>query len=179
MKIETTRLELIGVNPSMIQDLFARKSKSEILEFFGYDESAFERMQTMVERGMETFNLSFIYFILREKTSQKSIGECGFHSWNTIHHKADIFYVMHDDSFKRKGLMKEAAAAVIAYGFEEMKLHRIQALIAKENTASFKILHANQFVFEGIKREDYLVHGTYESSECYSLLVTEWKTRTN
>lgn len=179
MKIETNRLELVCVTPSMIHDIFATKSKSEILEFFGYDEPAFEKMQTMVERGMETFNLSFIYFILKEKTSQKSIGECGFHSWNTLHHKADIFYVMHDDSFKRRGLMQEAAARVIAYGFEEMKLHRIQALIAKENTASFKILHANQFVFEGTKREDYLVQGTYENSECYSLLANEWKTRTN
>lgn len=179
MKLETNRLYLELVTPQRIRELFVSKQKPEIIAIFGYNEKAFERMQTMVENGMETFNQTIQYFVLIDKVSLLSIGECGFHSWNKLHDKADIFYVMHNENFKRKGLMHEAVKAVVAHGFLEMNLHRIQALIDKENTASYNLLRANHFVFEGTKREDYLVNDVYENSECYSLLFNDWKKHSN
>jgi ribosomal-protein-alanine N-acetyltransferase len=71
--------------------------------------------------------------------------------------------------------MTEVVPHVVQYGFEEMGLHRIEALVANWNTPSVKLLQKNQFVYEGIVREDYVVNDKNEDSDCYSLLKQEWQ----
>jgi ribosomal-protein-alanine N-acetyltransferase len=66
---------------------------------------------------------------------------------------------------------------VLNYGFTELELHRIQALIAIENEPSLKLLLKNGFTKEGIMREDYVVNGKNEDSHCFSLLKWEWETQ--
>ena len=105
------------------------------------------------------------------------MGECGFHTWNATHRRAEVFYVMRNEASKQKGLMSEALKEVIKYGFTELELHRIQALIAIENEPSLKLLQKNNFTKEGIMREDYLVDGKNEDSHCFSLLKWEWETK--
>ncbi|MCK6649411.1 MAG: GNAT family N-acetyltransferase, partial [Bacteroidia bacterium] len=56
-----------------------------------------------------------------------------------------------------------------------LKLHRVQALVARENIASIKLLERFKFKKEGVLREDYLVDGKMEDSVCYSLLKHEWE----
>jgi ribosomal-protein-alanine N-acetyltransferase len=58
------------------------------------------------------------------------IGECGFHTWNATHNRAEVFYNMRNENFKQKGLMKEALKKSIRLWFyNDLHLHRIQALI--------------------------------------------------
>ena len=66
--------------------------------------------------------------------------------------------------------MKEAMPEVINYGFEKMGLHRIEAMVGKDNEPSLKLLHAHGFVQEGLLREHYLIDGRYEDSLVFSLL---------
>ena len=75
--------------------------------------------------------------------------------------------------------MTEALSEVIRYGFENMNLNRIQALIADRNIPSKKLLQRNGFSFEGTMREDYVVDGKSEDSNCYSLLKHEWQANTS
>jgi ribosomal-protein-alanine N-acetyltransferase len=175
MKIETPQLFLELVTPQVVRKLFENKKDEEIISFFGFVLKGFERLKMMNQGGMETHNLSVRYFILIDKASMQSIGECGFHTWNLTHNKAELFYAMHDENSKQKGFMKEAVSHILRYGFTEMKLHRVSALIAKENTASFKILKHYGFSFEGTMREDYVVNSMNEDSDCYSLLKHEWE----
>lgn len=58
-----------------------------------------------------------------------------------------------------------------------MKLHRVAALVGRENMPSLKLLNKFGFKFEGTLREDYVVDGKNEDSECYSLLSWEWKNK--
>ena len=169
--IETARLELIPINPQVIHDLYTHKSKEDIMAFMGVDEKSYEHYRNMHEKGMETHRLSLFFFILREKTTGKAIGECGFHTWNISHRRADLFYGMRTEEVKRQGFMTEALAAVIDYGFKELGLHRIAAFVAREDTPSVKLLQKYGFTFEGTMREDYLVNGVNEDSDCYSLLA--------
>lgn len=173
--IETTRLELIPVNPQILHELFTHKSQEEIMEFMGVDEKSYEHYKNMHEKGMETHRLSLFFFILREKKSGKAIGECGFHTWNFSHRRADVFYGMRTEDVKRQGYMTEALAAVLDYGFNELGLHRIAAFVDRNNTPSVKLLKKFGFTFEGTMREDYLVNGVNEDSDCYSLLASDPK----
>ncbi len=170
----TERLFLRGISPSSIHELFSTKTKTEIISFFGVDELGYEHYKNMHENGMETNRLSLFVFLLIDKQTNLPIGECGFHTWNNTHRRAELFYTLRTDVYKQKGYMTEALKVVLEYGFTKMKLHRIQALVGAENTASIKLLQRYNFVKEGIMREDYCVDGMNEDSTCYSLLKREW-----
>jgi len=177
IEITTERLILKSITPAIIHELFHSKTKEEIVTYFGFDEAGFEHAKTMHEKGMETHRISMFYFLLIDKQSNLPIGECGFHTWNASHNRAEVFYNMKNEAFKQKGLMTEALNEVLWYGFTQLNLHRVEALIAAENQASLKLLQRYGFSYEGTVREDYVVDGKNEDSECYSLLKWEWEKR--
>lgn len=172
--IYTDRLELKGINRGSIHTLFNDHGKEEILKFLGAGENGYQHYKLMHENGMETFRLSQYVFILVDKASGESIGECGFHTLNKTHRRAEVFYALHKDQYKQQGIMTEALEKVLAFGFTELGLHRVEALVDAANTASVKLLQRFGFSKEGTKREDYVVDGKSEDSDCYSLLRWEW-----
>jgi ribosomal-protein-alanine N-acetyltransferase len=174
VEIYTDRLILRSITPQIINSLFRENTEEGIRAFFEVDENGFETLQSMYEQGMETNRISMFYFLLHDRTDNKIIGECGFHTWNRSHRRADLFYSIRDDRYKRRGLMTEAVSAVIEYGFTELGLHRIAALVAHYNEPSLRIIERFKFTKEGTMREDYVVDGVNEDSECYSLLKWEW-----
>ena len=175
IEITTPRLILRSITPAIIHELFNTKSKEEIISYFGIDEAEFERYKTMHENGMESYKISAFYFLVFEKETGLPIGECGFHSWNKQHNRTEVFYYLRNDSYKRKGYITEALKVVLEYGFTELNLHRVEALIAAENEPSLRLLLRYGFSKEGTMREDYVVDGKNEDSDCYSLLKWEWE----
>jgi len=175
IEIETTRLLLKSISPEIIHEMFAKKTKPEIIACFGTDEKGYGHLKTMHEKGIETHRVSLLYFLLHDKDTGAVIGECGFHSWNKTHERAELFYNLKNDANKRKGLMSEALNEVLNFGFSQMNLHRIEALMASYNLASIGLLDKFGFFKEATVREDYIVDGKHENSECYSLLRREWK----
>ena len=129
----------------------------------------------MHENGMKTYRTTMFFFLLISKESNLPIGECGFHTWDFKHNRAELFYTLRNESDKRKGLMTEALKIVLKYGYNELKIHRVEALVANSNTASVRLLEHYQFKKEGTMREDYIVNGKNEDSDCYSLLKWEWE----
>jgi [ribosomal protein S5]-alanine N-acetyltransferase len=175
IEFSTDRLILRGITPALIHELFNTKGKDEIIRYFGINEEGYEHFRNMHEKGMETNRISMFFFLLINKENNLPIGECGFHTWNKTHHRADIFYSLRNDADKQKGLMTEALQAVLNYGFTELNLHRIQALVADYNIPSVKLIMRFGFTKEGTLREDYVVDGKHEDSDCWSLLKQEWK----
>ncbi|MBX7052599.1 MAG: GNAT family N-acetyltransferase [Flavobacteriales bacterium] len=175
--LQTARLDLIMITPQMIHDLFNSQDDKEIASFFGIDENSLDHYREMHLHGMETHRLSLRFFLLKVKESGATIGECGFHTWNTRHDKAELFYALRKDDDKRKGYTSEALQVILDYGFSEMKLHRVSALTADWNKASLAVLHKFGFTYEGTMRQDYMVDDQYEDSVCYSLLKHEWQSR--
>jgi [ribosomal protein S5]-alanine N-acetyltransferase len=173
--LHTTRLNLLQITPQVIHSIFNNENKETILSLFGCDEDNYQRLLEMHHKGMETARMSMRFFLLQEKSSGLSMGQCGFHTWNATHRRAEVFYFLNQDIYKCKGYMKEALHAVLHYGYSEMELHRVAALIDDNNTPSKKLLEHYGFTREGIVREDYIVNGINEDSVCYSLLKQEWQ----
>lgn len=66
--------------------------------------------------------------------------------------------------------MKEAITAVLRYGFQEMNLNRIEALIDPDNLTSVKLLEKFNFVREGLLREYEYGKGKFDDVFIYGLL---------
>jgi ribosomal-protein-alanine N-acetyltransferase len=147
------------------------------MHFFNIDEAGYIHYKEMHEQGMETNRLSLFFFLLIDTQTETPIGECGFHTWNAKHKRAELFYNIYHDTNKQKGLMKEALKAVLDFGFTELNLHRVAALVDAYNIPSIKLLSHFGFIKEGTLREDYVVNGVSEDSDCYALLQWEWKNK--
>jgi len=172
--LETNRLYLKELNPEIVSYLFTSCSDDEIASYMALkvQELAVERYK--FENGLTTHQTSFKNFLLLDKTSGSLIGKCGFHTWYPKHSKAEIGYGIIDENDKGKGYMKEAMKPIIRYGFEEMKLNRIEAYISPANTASLKLTRGLGFTEEGTLREHYYKHPKLEDSICFSILKSDY-----
>lgn len=175
LKLHTERLVLTLINPEVLDFVFANYADWQLMEFFGYTANeALEKERYRHTNGLTTFNKKILYFTLTDNSTGKVIGICGYHTWYTDHNRAEMFYGLHNDAYKRQGIMTEALNTVIPYGFNTMNLHRIEAMTATDNIASINTLLKFGFVKEGVLREHYLVNGVMEDSLMFSLLKKEY-----
>jgi [ribosomal protein S5]-alanine N-acetyltransferase len=164
------------LTPEVYHYVFTNYTEDELKEFFGCQTGEpLQEERRKYEQGLSMYRKSFFVFQLIEKDSNNVIGWCGYHTWYVLHNRAEIGYLISDEASKRKGYMSEALPAVIEYGFDKMKLHRIEAMLNPDNVASLKLLGAQGFVKEGYLREHYFKDGKPEDSLVMSLLKKEYK----
>jgi ribosomal-protein-alanine N-acetyltransferase len=172
--LETNRLFLKNITPEYLNVVFSTKTDSEIQLEFGLELIEFQKLKYRVQGGLETHSITVNYFLMIEKLTDKIIGECGYHNLNKLHHKAELFYGMRSDEFKKQGFMSETVPKVLDYGFNHLNLHRIEVKVSPLNIPSVRIIEKNGFIKEGFLREDYFINDKYENSEIYSLLKAEY-----
>ena len=112
---------------------------------------------------------SICWAIVTKENPNELIGTIGF--WHMVkeHYRAEIGYILHPN-FWGKGLMKQAIAATIHYGFGDLNLHSIEANTNPLNTASQKLLVKNGFVQEAYFKENYYYNGQFLDSAIFSLI---------
>lgn len=173
--LETTRLLLRKVTPETYQEVFARYTTAEAMAFFGCASAEeLQREKQKLEGGLSTYRISMLVFHLVEKSSGRTIGKCGYHTWYKEHARAEIGYGLLCDSDKNKGFMKEAFMPVLQYGFHDMQLNRVEALISPANEPSQRLVLAHGFSREGLLREHYCKNGRLEDSLVFALLKKEF-----
>ena len=103
------------------------------------------------------------------KEDSAMIGIIGNFRIELENYRAEIGYMLLPE-FTKQGIASEAVAAVIKYGFEEMKLHSIEAVIDPANTASGRVLEKNGFIKEAHLRENIFYEGKFLDTVIYSVL---------
>ncbi|KAB2334558.1 GNAT family N-acetyltransferase [Cytobacillus depressus] len=88
-------------------------------------------------------------------------------------HTYEIGWVFNPD-YQNKGYASEAAKAMLKFGFEKMKLHRIVATCQPENTPSYRVMEKI-----GMRREGYFKKCIPKGNEWwdeyyYAILEQEW-----
>lgn len=73
-----------------------------------------------------------------------------------------------------RGYATEAAAALLAFGFGELKLHRISAHCVAENVASARVLEKLGMRCEGRLRENEFFKERWWDTLVYGILAREW-----
>jgi len=73
------------------------------------------------------------------------------------------------------GYAAEATALMIAFGFDALRLHRIQAACGPDSRASQRLLARLGFTPEGRLRDHVFTNGAWRDSLLYSLLEHEWR----
>lgn len=73
------------------------------------------------------------------KADKKLIGNCSLINWTAWHNKAEMAYFL-AKPYWGQGYTVEAARAVLAFGFEQMRLNRIEARCMLLNRSSERVM---------------------------------------
>ncbi|HSP35568.1 MAG TPA: GNAT family protein, partial [Thermoanaerobaculia bacterium] len=76
--------------------------------------------------------------------------------------------------FWGRGYATEALAAVLRFGFEELRLHRIYAGYFSRNAASARVMEKNDMQYEGRLREHVKKWDEFVDVVYYGILREEW-----
>ncbi|MGL5712702.1 MAG: GNAT family N-acetyltransferase, partial [Paraclostridium sp.] len=72
-----------------------------------------------------------------------------------------------------KGIGSEAISKVIEFGFEELRLNKIEARCMYKNEASEKVMIKNGMRLDGILRNDKWYQDRFIDLKLYSILKTD------
>ena len=101
------------------------------------------------------------------------IGFIGFSNINTTNKNADLFIVIGEDGHRGKGFGKDAAKWLIDFGFNKLKLHKINLGVVKENTPAVKLYESLGFKIEGEMKDEVFGHGIYHGFLSMALFSKE------
>ena len=167
-EIITDRLILRKFTQESFDAIYSDMSQDEQLDILGLNsiEKLLEEREKY-KKGLSTHNKKFLYFQLLEQESRNI--------WYLDHKRAEIGYGLFENDYKGKGLMSEAIIPIVDYGFIQMELNRIEAVIEPENKASIKLVNKLNFVKEGQLREHYYndKNNKMEDSIVFALLKSE------
>jgi len=174
-EIQTKRLILRKWTPETYQWLFENHLREEIYEILGLEtDEEYVKEKNKYEKGYATFNRTLLFFQMILKEGYRTIGGCGFHNWLPEHQRAELGYALKKVADYNHGYMREALDFIVAYGFEKMDLHRIEAFVGPNNAASLKLIQSYGFRQEGHLKEHYFVGGRFEDSLVFGLLQKDF-----
>jgi len=152
--LETTRLRLRKPLNRDANALMEATWDEAVMQYYGM--VAFGSKAEALEE-IDWFNQIFtraegIRWVITEKGEDIYIGDIGFHNYVKTHSRAEIGFKLTRGSW-HNGIMSEALAPVLNYGFMAMQLNRIEAVVDPENAACLCMLKRAGFATEGILRE--------------------------
>lgn len=124
------------------QDLFTPESHEHWLE-------------TMVDTG------KVVQFIIYVKAENRPIGAVYLRDIDRVNQKAEYGIFIGEEQYLGKGIGSAAAKLVLAYAFDELKLHKIMLRVFASNERAIASYEKVGFVQEGYFKDEVLIDGKY------------------
>lgn len=170
--LETERLLMRRIHVDDIEEIFILRSdpiinKNSLRPLITKKEEAMEFIQKVETALIQNEGIAWV--ICEKDKPKKVIGHIGI--WRLIkeHYRGEIGYILHHN-YHGKGIMSEALRAAIDYGFNQLKLHSIEAHVSPKNSPSQKIVERNGFEKDGYLKENFFAKGQFHDTILYSLL---------
>ncbi|WML57926.1 GNAT family protein [Neobacillus sp. PS2-9] len=169
--LETERLILREIVNKDVQGIFNCFSNTDVIRYYGQDAlTSIEQAEQFVEFFSKSYKEKRgIRWGIELKEKEGIIGTIGFNVWSPKHKRAEIGYELHP-LYWRKGYATEATSKVISYGFNELGLTRIGAVVFLGNKTSNELLKKLGFEKEGVLKSYMYQNGVPYDTNVYSLL---------
>lgn len=169
--LETERLLFREIVEGDYEEIFRCFSNDELTRYYGQESfEQVEQAQELIRNFARTYKEKRgIRWGIEKKGTPGLIGTIGFHAYHLKYKRAEIGYEIHPDHW-RKGYMLEAVEKIVDYGFDELNLTRIGAVIFVENEPSSTLIRKAGFVEEGILKKYIYQNGVPHDAYMYALV---------
>ncbi len=176
MMLRTERLLLREYEAEDWRAVLTYQSKPRYLRYYHWthrtEEDAREFVGMFLRQQKEEPRTRYPFAIVLPQ-QEKLIGNCNLRLDAPGAQTAEIGYEL-DPEHWGHGYATEAARAIVALGFEELKLHRIAADCIAENTGSARVMEKIGMWREGRLRENEYFKGRWWDTLLYAILDHEW-----
>jgi ribosomal-protein-alanine N-acetyltransferase len=159
---------LRAIEPRDAQAWFGYLSDPEVTALTSYDITTIDQVDTMIAQLVGRF---------RDKTSLRwaiadardaLIGTCGYLWFEG--HRTEIGYDL-SRQYWGHAIMPAAVTAMLDWGAEHLRLHRVEATVMVGNLRSARVLEKLGFLREGTLRDYKLVRGEYRDFWMYARIA--------
>lgn len=174
--LETPRLRLRPLRPSDWEAIIALRGNPESMRYIPRPMitdkegalSMIEMIQQKIDEG------TGINWVITEKGGDEMLGIIGHYRMKPEHFRSEIGYMILPKA-QGKGIATEAIQALLVYGFEQLHLHSVEAVIDPQNSASIRLIEKLGFVKEAHFIENEYFDGRFWDALVYSLLKRNFK----
>ena len=169
--LESDRLLFRRLDNSDVAEIYKLRSDEKVMQFIPRalvksNDDALEHIRLIDEKIQDNTGINWAICF---KGDARMIGIIGFYRIKPEHFRAEIGYMLLPE-YQGTGIVTEAISRLVPYGFNDMQLHSIEAIIDPENTASARVLEKNGFVKEAHFRENEFFNGKFLDTVVYSLI---------
>ncbi|MBL7886523.1 MAG: GNAT family N-acetyltransferase [Flavobacterium sp.] len=169
--LESERLLLRQITDDDVNEVYELRSNPETMKYIPRPlatnhEEALAHIR-MINDKIETNE--GINWAVTLKGSDKLLGVVGHYRIQWHNFRSEIGYMFLPECHG-KGIATEVIKLLIDYGFDEMNMHSLEAVIDPGNIASARVLEKNGFVKEAHILENEYYEGKFIDTVIYSLL---------
>ena len=174
--INAGRVTLRWITEKDVDVLYRIFSHTEVMQYWSTpplaDRNAAVKLLHEIHDGFR--RQALLKWGIARRTDDALIGTATLFNLDFSNHRAEIGYGL-DRAHWGNGYINEALQALLAYAFEELALHRIEADVDPRNTTSIRTVERLGFKQEGYLRERWQVNGEIQDSLFYGLLRPDWE----
>ena len=158
---------------SDLENVFKGLSHPDIIKYYGisYQTLAETEEQMKFFADLEK-NGTGKWWAICSLDNRTFYGAGGLNNLSKEHNKAEIgFWLLPD--FWGQGIMKKAMSLICDYGFNTLKLHRIEGFVETDNTNCKNALAKLEFQHEGTMKDCEIKNGKYICLDIYAKIKTD------
>ena len=174
--LTTRRLILREILPGDAADVFSFLSDPIVQK---YDVDPVMQEPAQAAAWIESFRVHFenkrvLLWGICLKDENRVIGDAAFMFFDQCYYKTDLGYTL-ARPYWRQGIMTEAVAELVKFGFQVLRLHRINVDTRMDNAGSVGLMRALGFRHEGTRRECIRNQdGSYQNWGLFGMLEGEY-----
>ena len=174
--LETERLLLRRMLVSDCYDMYEYARRPDVTKYLTWSpHSSVDYTKEYLAHLSHHYQLGDFYdWAVILKAENKMIGTCGFTRFHFPHDAAEVGYVINPE-YRGRGIAPEALRAVLAFGFETVGLHRIEAKFVADNEASRRVMEKVGMHFEGIAYGQMRIKEIYRDIGTCAILAETFK----
>lgn len=155
LTLQTRRLLLRPLREADAQSLLAMFNDTKFMQFSsGPQFDSIEQVLAFIERESKAMVSGLRIRLGIERIGDKTLmGHCDLFDLNEADKEAEIGYALSSSAWGR-GYMTEALSALLDYGFAQLKLNRVCAVVDANNATSTKMMHRLEFIKEDRQHAD-------------------------
>ena len=175
--LETPRLLLRPITEADIEFIYRLFSRPETNRYSNYNDlRGLGEAEEMYENYLRPSFEDHFRVIVELKEGHEPAGTLGLYNYSERDKRAVLGYDLLREYWGR-GIMNEAVAELLRYGFEYLGLNRIEATVDPKNIPSVRLLERLQFTAEGCMSDRHFYKGGFHDECVFEFLKSKWRFR--